>query len=765
MTDDRAEDSATLRQRLAETGRRAERLVLLARVGHLTTADLPPGELLDTAADAIHELLNYPYVALLLLDPADPATLVLRAIGGGARGTAPPDYRLPITTGITGAAARTRRAQRVDDIAADPRYLPIPGGTGIRAELAVPILLGERTLGVLNVEGAVPFTEEDTISLRIVADQLAAALANAQLFAAERRRAERLALIARVSQRIAARLDPDELVATTVEELHRRLGYDHVSLFLLDPADPGWLVQRARASRWPRGEATGYRQALADGLIGAAARGRAAVLVNDVAADPRYIAVPRAGELRAELAMPILLGDRLLGVLDLAGAQPFRDEDVTGIQIVAGQLAIAIDHARLFADTQGALVQTRLLYATSQRIGAAGSVEEVIAAYLKQVAVRGHYVCTIALYDLDAAGARIGVTIRGRWSPREGLVLMEQPVPYSRDGLDPPLDAGQTVAMPDVHADPRASIKLRELQTRDGRPALALIPLMARGRPIGLVILSYPAVHAWRAADLHPYEITAAQLATAIDRRRQQLLLAERGRQLAVLEERGRLARDLHDSVTQLLFSTTLIAQSLAPAWRRDPVEGERRVARLLELSQAALAEMRALLAELRPAEPSPDGVEPAPDGGALPALAGLRRDGLVAALRRHAGGVARDGPPVALDTTGYVPQAPEREEALFRITQEALNNVVKHARARRVAIRLHTDGATTRLRVADDGAGFPTDPAELPAPPGGLGLRTMRERAAGIGGAFRVDSAPGRGTTVEVAAPRADRAEGRETR
>jgi signal transduction histidine kinase len=93
-----------------------------------------------------------------------------------------------------------------------------------------------------------------------------------------------------------------------------------------------------------------------------------------------------------------------------------------------------------------------------------------------------------------------------------------------------------------------------------------MIPLLVRSQRIGLVILSYPFVHRWSEADLQPDQATAAQLAAAIDSRQQHLLLIERGQRLAVLEERQRLARELHDSVTQLVFSMTLIAQSIAPA-------------------------------------------------------------------------------------------------------------------------------------------------------------------------------------------------------
>ena len=126
-----------------------------------------------------------------------------------------------------------------------------------------------------------------------------------------------------------------------MEVLHGRLGYDHVALFLLvEEAGGPWLVQRARASRWLPKFASGYRQRTDQGIIGAAATRRTPELVNDVSADPRYMPVPNAG-IQAELAVPILLGGRLLGVLDVAGTSPFSDDDVTGLVIMADQLAVA----------------------------------------------------------------------------------------------------------------------------------------------------------------------------------------------------------------------------------------------------------------------------------------------------------------------------------------------------------------------------------------------------------------------------------------
>ncbi len=148
------------RQYARERGR-AERLALLARIGGIVTAGVRLDEMLGRAANAIHELLGYPNVAIPLLEQGDPDVLVLRTTGGAYRDLVRGEYRLPVTKGIMGAAARSGEIVLVNDVDADPRHFPTPGAVGIRCELAVPILLGRRVLGVLNVESSEPFDEED----------------------------------------------------------------------------------------------------------------------------------------------------------------------------------------------------------------------------------------------------------------------------------------------------------------------------------------------------------------------------------------------------------------------------------------------------------------------------------------------------------------------------------------------------------------------------------------------------------------------------
>lgn len=450
------------------------------------------------------------------------------------------------------------------------------------------------------------------------------------------------------------------------------------------------------------------------------------------------------------IGLPIYWRERLIGFFGIGAAPPrrFTEQDVQTLSLFARHAAIAIENARLFSVMQRSLDEARLLYETSRRISTAMTLDEVIMAYLQQVASRADYACNIVLYEFDESGKRTARITRGRWAPNDGLQLLNHRDPYEPDNLDPPLDAGETITISDVRRDPRVPPGLREVQIAAGKPAIVLIPLMVHGQRIGLVVLTSPEVQEWEDVVLWPYEVTAAQLASAIAHRRQQQSLYEWGQQAAVFAERQRLARELHDSVTQLIFSVTLIAQSLAPAFQRDLAEGMRRVDRLLELSQAALAEMRALLYELRPLDLPP---RPA---GPVPGLVVVEQEGLARAMQQHMALMVHDGLTITLQDEAYVPQVSAHEEALFRITQEALNNVVKHAHASRVEITLAVAGDTCTLVVKDDGRGFSANVNRQQ----GLGLGTMRERAQAIGGQVSVESRPEQGTTVTAQLPRKDR-------
>jgi PAS domain S-box-containing protein len=201
--------------------------------------------------------------------------------------------------------------------------------------------------------------------------------------------------------------------------------------------------------------------------------------------------------------------------------------------------------------------------------------------------------------------------------------------------------------------------------------------------------------------------------------------------ELAAGEERAHLARELHDSVTQALFSMTLVSRSVELLLDRDAEAAKAQLAQLRDLQREALAEMRALIFELRPGN--------------------LEQEGLTRALRTHTAALqGRIGLPVVVESTLDERLPLPIEEVLYRVSQEALHNIVKHAGARHVRLEVGRIAAGVRLRIADDGKGF--DPARVPE--GHLGLAGMGARADRIGARFSVKSVPGQGTTIEVLVP-----------
>ncbi|MBE2270885.1 MAG: sensor histidine kinase [Anaerolinea sp.] len=202
--------------------------------------------------------------------------------------------------------------------------------------------------------------------------------------------------------------------------------------------------------------------------------------------------------------------------------------------------------------------------------------------------------------------------------------------------------------------------------------------------------------------------------------------LRDQAEQAAIIAERGRIARELHDAVTQTLFSASLIAEVLPRVWQRSPQEGERRLAELRQLTRGALAEMRTLLLELRPT-----------------ALTEVSLSELVRQLGEALAGRARI--PVNVECVGQYDLPPDVQITLYRIAQEALNNIFKHADAASVTVRLVYEEEKVCLTITDDGRGF--DPQLVTAEH--MGLAIMGERIAGIGGHLIIESQTGFGTTV----------------
>lgn len=244
-------------------------------------------------------------------------------------------------------------------------------------------------------------------------------------------------------------------------------------------------------------------------------------------------------------------------------------------------------------------------------------------------------------------------------------------------------------------------------------------------------------------------EIVADFLAVAI--RNAQLL--PQARAAAVLTERQRLARELHDNVTQILSSISLLSQSLSAAWQRDRVEGEKRVQRLQQLAQTAFAEMRILLRELAPPTSRNTQTSSPMTGFALSGMEALKLHSLPFALQSLIHAMAPEDIEVLTDFAAYRPQHLEHEETLYRVCQEALSNAIRHAQSQRIRISASVIGTSIVLQVADEGCGIG---AEFRP---GIGLSSMRSRVENVDGHFRITPNSPNGTLIEARLPRADRA------
>jgi PAS domain S-box-containing protein len=245
------------------------------------------------------------------------------------------------------------------------------------------------------------------------------------------------------------------------------------------------------------------------------------------------------------------------------------------------------------------------------------------------------------------------------------------------------------------------------------------------GTPEGVTVVARDITERKRAEQ--SLEAAHANLERRVEERTRELIgLREQAEQMAAMRERERLARDLHDAVSQTLFSVSLIAGALPSIWERDPAEGRQRLDELSRMTRGALAEMRGLLLELRPT-----------------ALVDAELGDLLSQLAESIG--SRAGLPVTVKVEGAFAASPELKVALYRITQEALNNVARHASASRAQVDLICGAERLTLTVADDGCGF--EPENVS--PRHMGLGIMRERAEAAGAELKVDSRPGQGTRV----------------
>ncbi|MGW2477196.1 GAF domain-containing sensor histidine kinase [Streptomyces sp. NPDC001665] len=306
------------------------------------------------------------------------------------------------------------------------------------------------------------------------------------------------------------------------------------------------------------------------------------------------------------------------------------------------------------------------------------------------------------------------------------------PLPRQHGILAAMLHGGRTERLADVRKDPRFE---RWPSAHPDMSDFLGLPIRDGDETIGALFLankrcSKPeGVCGFGAEDEELLSILAQHAAIALTNAR----LYERSRELTIAEERSRLAHELHDAVSQKLFSLRLTAQAATALVDRDPVRAKGELQQVAALAAEAVEELRAAVVELRPAA--------------------LDEDGLVATLRTQVQVLDRAHTArVTFSSAGVRALPAAQEEALLRVSQEALHNALRHADAGHVDVTLARRDGVTVLRITDDGRGF--EPTATRRAGRHLGLVSMRDRASGVGGRLTVESEPGEGTTIEMEIP-----------
>jgi PAS domain S-box-containing protein len=553
-------------------------------------------------------------------------------------------------------------------------------------------------------------------------------------------RTRELATLLSVSTSVASTLELAPLLGVILDQLRQVVDHVAAAIFALDgdgelrlldyrgPTDRGQL-----ATKWRLADADHSREVIArrepviipdvraETPLAEAFRGKA---VKDLGEVPDYIA--------SWMGVPLIVRDRVIGLLAVDSGEPgaYTERHAELAEAFATQAAVAIENARLYEAAAERTRELGTLLEIGRNVAGTLELEPLLGMILDEVRAAVEY-DGAGILIREAEGVLVQAAGRGPLPERtvEGIRVTLADAGPVREIIE----RGEPLVVDDVWADEPLARAYRHVVTEEwlrNRPYIRSwvgVPLHVRNRSLGLMTVAYAEPHYYTERDIELLTAMATQAAVAIENAR----LYEDAAGKAALEERQRLARELHDSVSQALFGIGLGARTARTLIDQDPAKAVAPIDYVLSLAEAGLAEMRALIFELRPEA--------------------LEQEGLIAALQKQAAAMrARYGIAVeaTLPVAVEVPQPVQ--EAIYRIAQEALHNIVKHARATRVTVEVGCEGGATTLRVADDGVGF--DPGG--SFPGHLGLRSMAERAEALGGTFAIDSAPGEGSTIRVSIP-----------
>jgi signal transduction histidine kinase/ligand-binding sensor domain-containing protein len=719
---------ARSRELEAQVASRTRQLAALNAVTSAVSRSLDLQEILDAALDMTLQVTETEGGAVYLLEGTT-GLLTIAAHRGFD-----PDYvshidALKLGEGFSGHVAQSWQPLVVEDVSTDERLTRFAAREqGFHSLVCVPLSSREKVLGTLFAvtRGFREFTDEDVELLTSISHQIGVALENARLYEDASTRLAQLTALQETTSAVASTLDLDMLLNLIIQQATNLLDADGGVVNLVSWERQEDRVVAAIGSAVPL---LGQPSTLEGSLSGWVALHNEAVISNDIRTDSRVyqpaLSWVEVGQIRSAALAPLTVKGQVVGTLVVMGKQEGKKEfsppDLDLLVAFANQAATAIENAQLLEGERKRADELDALRTTLADITAELELSSLLQAIVERAAGL-----------LDATGGEFGLYDE---TSQELRIAASHNLGEDYVGTRHRLGVG---AMGRV-AQTGESLIIEDYRSWEGAlaeyghvHATLATPLKVGGRLVGVfTTVTTDPERRFTAADLHLLDLFAQQAAIAIENAR----LYEQAQQLAVIGERQRLARDLHDSVTQALYGMTLYSEAAAEELSLSHLDTVAEyLGELQDTAREALAEMRLLIYELRPTL--------------------LAEEGLVAALQARLLAVeGRAGLETKFEVEVEDRLPPGLEEELFRIAQEALNNVLKHAHASTITLRLRHSPQQRRvfLEVTDDGIGFDAATARQG---GGLGLIAMEERAAGLGGQFSVEKRLQGGTRVHVEVP-----------
>jgi len=620
-------------------------------------------------------------------------------------------------------------------------------GLGIRGMALLPLNIKGRWIGSLIFNWSVPFyfNEDDLRIFTAIIQQAGPVIDSMRLYAISRERAARAEHLLAINAALSRATNEGGILAALALYADRYAPFS-LALSYIDSDAGNQPVTSTIMAVWrdgrirPDDPRLGRTYRVADfGLTRLwQAHPNEIVFIDDIEADSRVDERTRrlSGEygIGALALIPLFSYGQWQGLVTIEWTAPHafsRDEHSTYPALLQ-TLPSVVASRRAYLAAEQARDERELLYRASAGINAARSYQAIVDS-LERLDMNELSIALWVWENYDLAAAQymelVAKSQDNAWELGARLAVDSVPMVRSYECSD-------LIVVEDT-ADRDSMDEVTAATTEEkGYRSLISVPLCLDGRFMGLLGFECMAPRAFTEREKRLAVGIGELVSAAVDRIRlkeETDRLNLKAQEMAALEERNRLARELHDSMSQALYGIALGTRTAQTLLDRDPAALREPLDYVLSLAEAGLSEMRALIFELRPEM--------------------LENEGLTVALKSQAASLqARHGLDVRLELCVEPDIALAAKEALYRIAREALHNIVKHARAHQVTLRMACcdDDGGVALEIADDGAGF--DPGD--SFPGHLGLRSMRERAARLGGTFQVESAPGQGTRIAVSVP-----------